>query len=211
MTLRPSICALAAAMALTMAWPAPAHDGGHDAHHDAAAMAESARVKLLDLELVDADGRPRRFMSEVVEDRIVALSFIYTSCTTICPVMSAIFAAVQEEIGDRLGPEIRLVSISIDPATDIPHRLKRYAEQFGAGPGWTFLTGERSRVDQVLTGLGAYAPNFEDHPSMVLVGDARRNVWRRFYGFASPEAIVVELERLAAGRQDEPAEKEQPR
>lgn len=212
----PYACALAAMLALAAASPALGHDG-HADHGEAPATretggtAEPTRVRLLDLALVDADGQEQRFRSDVVEDRIVALNFIYTSCTTVCPVMSAIFAAVQEEIGDRLDREVRLVSISVDPAIDIPPRLKRYAERLDAGPGWTFLTGDRSRVDQVLAGLGAFTPEFEDHPSMVLVGDAGRNVWRRFYGFASPEDIVAELERLAAGRHDHAEEKEQTR
>ncbi|HEX2255109.1 MAG TPA: SCO family protein [Afifellaceae bacterium] len=213
MKLKLSGCALGLALALATPWPALAHDAAHHAAQDTASdmandtpAAEPTRVQLLDLALVDSEGREQLFRSEVLADRIVALNFIYTSCTTVCPVMSAIFGAVQEELGDR--PDIRLVTISIDPATDLPPRLNRYAQQFGPGPGWTFLTGEKTRVTKVLAGLGAFAPEFEEHPSMVLIGDASRNVWRRFYGFASPDAIVAELERLAAARRDHAEQKE---
>ena len=110
----------------------------HDAHHHAApaeAKPKAARVTLHDLQLVDVDGQTIRFKSEAVGNRIVVVGFIYTSCTTICPVTSAVFADVQQrlikKLGERFGHEVKLITLTVDPATDTSERLKAYAANFG--------------------------------------------------------------------------------
>jgi len=179
----------------------------HDAHHHAAPAepsAKSASVTLHDIQLVDTDGQPVRFESEAVGDRIVVVDFIYTSCTTICPITSAVFGEVQgrlaEKLGQRFGPEVKLISLSIDPATDTPQRLKDYAENFGSPAGWLWLTGDKPKVDKVLSGLGAYSADFTRHSGAVLVGDARSGEWTRFYGIPKAQDIVDRVERLLAMR-----------
>jgi protein SCO1/2 len=217
-------CGAVAVLALALAWPAlaggdhaghgkamagmeggAAHEGDHARHLEALAeqptTAEAAQVKLLDLPVIDVEGRAHEFRSDVIKDRIVAINFVYTSCTTICPILSGLFTEVQDRLDGQLGPDVGLVSLSVDPATDVPPRLKRYAQQLEAGPGWTFLTGKKAEMAQVLAGLGAYTLEFEEHAPMILVGDARRDVWRRLYGFPSAEDIVDEVERLVAWRQ----------
>jgi protein SCO1 len=199
----------AAVLLLTMPAAAPsAHEPKHhaDPHRghptDAGAPSgeESAKVALLDLPLLDVEGRAHRFRSEIVGDDIVAMDFIYTSCTTACPILSAIFAEAQDQLGDRLGDGVSLLSLSIDPATDVPARLGHYAESFEPKPGWRFLTGEKAKMDQVLIGLGAYTPDFEEHAATVLIGDPRSGEWRRLFGFPSPEQIVGTIEELLAAR-----------
>lgn len=181
------------------------HDA-HAAHRSAATQASAsspaaaAPVVREDAELVDRQSRPVRFRQDVIGDRIVAINFIYTTCTTICPLASSIFAGLQQELGDRLGREVRLVSLSIDPSTDTPRRLSEYADRFGAAPGWLWLTGERPRMTQVLKGLGAYTPDFTSHPPMVLVGDARTDRWTRFNGLADPRQLAAEIDRLQRAR-----------
>lgn len=181
-----------------------AEDDPH-AHHRAmlespAEPAQSADVDLRDRTLVDQDGRDVRFVSDVIGDRIVVVDFVYTSCTTVCPVISAVFGQVQERLGDRLGDEVALVSMSVDPIRDTPERLKDYAVRQNAGDGWVWLTGSKATVEDVLTGVGAYTPNFEDHPAMVLVGDGRTGQWSRFFGFPSPDRIVQQVNALQAAR-----------
>lgn len=195
----------AAVVAMTVASPTLAHDPSK--HGNAtpsvagpATGAGKVDVRLLDLELVDSNGKPMKFRSEAMADRIVAIDFIYTSCTTVCPVLSALFAQVQDELGPRLGKEAWLVSMSIDPSRDTPKRMAAEAEKFGAGPGWLWLTGPKNDVDRVLAGLDAYTPAFEDHASMILIGDAKRGVWRRLFGFVAPEDIVAVIDELAAER-----------
>lgn len=187
--------------------PALGHGLKTTAHHDrdttgvaADPAADTINVTLLDLELVDQDGRSVRFKSEAIGERIVVMDFIYTTCSTLCPVLSTIMAQVQDRLGDRLGRDVSLLSISVDPATDTPERLKESADRWGAGPGWRWLTGYKPEVDRVLDALAVYTPDFTEHPSVVLVGDGKNGGWTRFYGFPSPDEIVAKVDQLAAGR-----------
>jgi protein SCO1/2 len=201
--------ALAAAALIAMAaGPLSAHEASKHTKGGAGLLApkpvEAAGandVKLLDLELVDRGGDPVRFKSEAMADRIVAIDFIYTTCTTICPVLSALFAQVQDQLGARLGKEAWLVSLSLDPTRDTPKRLDAQARKFGAGPGWLWLTGQKTVVDRVLAGLDAYTADFESHASVILIGDAKRGTWIRLFGFPSPDEIVARIEELIAARQ----------
>ena len=153
-------------------------------------VAESTDVDLRDRQLVDQHGREVMFVTDVIGDDIVVMDFVYTTCTTICPVLSALFNQVQIKLGDDVGNGITLVSMSVDPIRDTPQRMKAYSAKHNAGDGWIWLTGQKPLVDDVLTGLGAYTTNFEDHPSMVLIGDGRTGEWKRLFGFPNPDRIV---------------------
>jgi protein SCO1/2 len=152
--------------------------------------AESVDIDIRDRQLVNQDGEDVQFATDVIGDNIVVMDFVYTTCTTICPVLSALFTQVQTKLGDSVGDEVRLVSVSVDPIRDTPQRLKAYSAKHRAGEGWSWITGPKPAVDDVLTGLGAYTTNFEDHPTMVLVGDGRTGEWKRLFGFPNPDRIV---------------------
>ena len=180
-------------------------DDDPHAHHRAmlnkpAEPAKTTEVELLDLALVDQEGSEVRFVSDVIGNNIVVMDFVYTSCTTVCPVLSALFGQVQERLGGQLGDGVVLVSVSVDPTRDTPQRLKAYAARHKARPGWIWLTGPKTTMDDVLDGLGAYSPNFEDHPSMVLVGDGRTGEWSRYFGFPSPDRLMEQVSALQAAR-----------
>src|SRR5436189_194409 len=100
------------------------------------ASPSQASPEVPDTTLLDQNGREVRFRSEVLGEKTVAIQFIFTTCRAICPIMGAAFAKLQERLGDRLGKDISLVSVSIDPVTDTPARMKQWGEQFGARPGW---------------------------------------------------------------------------
>jgi protein SCO1/2 len=179
-----------------------AQEAGHEHHERAAAAgsAESAAIDLRERTLVDQDGRQVRFVSDVIGERIVVMDFVFTNCTNVCPILSAVLSQVQQALGDQVGDEVAIVSVTVDPIRDTPQRLKAYAAKHRAGEGWTWLTGPKPTVDDVLTGLGAYSVNFEDHPSMVLVGDGRSGQWSRFFGFPSPDRIMQQVNALQAAR-----------
>jgi protein SCO1/2 len=184
---------------------ADAHKGKHTqgakgSEPAAVSKAASIDVKLFDLELIDQHGRSAKFRSDVIGERIAVVNFIYTTCTTVCPVTSAIFGQVQRRLGARLGKDVFLVSVSVDPVTDRPARLKAYATKHKARSGWIWLTGNKLIVDKVLNGLGAYTPNYEDHPAMVLVGDGHTGQWARFFGFPSPDQLMAKVDALLAAR-----------
>ncbi|WP_437592285.1 SCO family protein [Sorangium sp. So ce1000] len=155
-------------------------------------------VEVLDEELVDQDGHPVR-LRDLAKDRVLAVNFIFTTCTTICSPMTAIFGRLQRELGDALDRDVRLVSISLDPATDTPERLNAYAEKFGRRRGWSFLTGRRERVNRVLDALGGRAPIKERHEPVTLIGREAEGRWTRVEGIAPPGRLADEVRAFLPG------------
>ena len=153
-------------------------------------------MKIPDAEVYDQSGKQLNFYSDLVKDKVVAINFVFTTCTAICPSLAATFRRVQQEATAR-GLQVQLISISVDPTTDTPERLQDFAAKFKAEPGWTFVTGEKSRVDSVLQALGAAVVNRNDHTPMILIGNEASNYWTRAYGLTSPTKIVDILAEAA--------------
>ena len=201
-----ALSALAAlVMALVIA-PASAQHTNHDHHTQHAKDAvkpvtpQRATFKLTETPLLDQEGRTLKFKSEVLGERIAVIGFVFTTCTTVCPVVSAVMAQVQEKLGARLGRDVALVTVSVDPVRDTPARMKAYGTKMGSGANWTWLTGPKPQVDEVLKVFGAYTPNFTEHPALIVVGDAKSGKWLRFYGFPTPEQLMAAVNEFTAGR-----------
>ncbi|HEX2270591.1 MAG TPA: SCO family protein [Pyrinomonadaceae bacterium] len=162
---------------------------GHGTHgtHDAA---PTTKMNIPDVEVLDQNGRKIHFYSDLVKGQTVVINYIFTTCTTICPPLGATFARVQKELGDKVGRDVRFISISVDPATDTPERLKAWGEKFHAGAGWTFVTGNKPQLDQLLQALGASSARREDHSPTILIGNEAHGVWTRTYGLANSSQIV---------------------
>jgi len=128
-------------------------------------------------------------------DSPVALDFIFTSCPTICPVMTASFARMYRELGAH-GDGLRMVSISIDPEYDTPRVLRRYAASHGAGSGWSFLTGNVDDVVRVQRAFGVYAGRKMNHRPVVLLKGPGTARWVRITGLASGSELASEYRRL---------------
>lgn len=170
--------------------------------------AKSTRLEIPDVRLLNRKGVTVGLREDVIGDRIVVVDFVYTTCTTICPVLTAILSQVQNRLGDRLGDDVILVSLTVDPLRDTPQRLQAYSKRLRAGDGWLWLTGDKQTVDEVLRRFGAYTPNFEDHPSMILVGDGRSGEWSRFLGFPGADKIIEKIDELGAARSAQAAVRE---
>lgn len=162
----------------------------------------SATVKLLNTELLDQNGTQVKFISDIVGDKIIAINFIYTDCHTACPVVSAIFAKLQNQLGEKLQKDVRMVSLSINPITDTPESLKTYSTHFNAKPEWVWLTGEKKPVDDLLKGLGVYSADYSNHTPVILVGDSISGVWTRFDGFTRPETLAAKIDELLLARRE---------
>lgn len=150
-----------------------------------------------DVPLVDQDGRAVHFYSDLVRGKRVAINFVFTTCTTICPPMGANFQQLQTLLGPRAGADVRLLSVSIDPLTDTPERLKAWGAKFHAGPGWTLLTGRKEEVDRLLKAMGVFTSDPGSHAPLLLLGDDAAGRWTRAYGLAPPAKIVQLLDGLA--------------
>ncbi len=162
-------------------------------------------MRFPDVELVDQDGRRVRFYTDLVRGRVVAINFIFTTCTTICPPLGATFRRLQTELGERAGRDVQLISISVDPVTDTPERLKAWGEKFKAAPGWTLLTGEKAHMDELLRALAASTARPEDHSPTVIIGNDERGQWTRTYGLAKPSQLVKLVGDAAEGKLEAPA------
>ena len=169
---------------------------------EAPAAHAPAKMTIPDVELLDQEGRQVRFYTDLVKGKVVAINFIFTTCTTICPPLGATFARVQKELGERTGRDVQLISISVDPATDTPERLKAWGAKFHAAAGWTFVTGRKPQVDELLRALGAATASPADHSPTVLIGNDAAGQWTRTYGLARPALIVGLIDAAAAGRLD---------
>jgi len=163
---------------------------------DEVRIAKVLGVVVPDEELVDQDGVPVRIRM-LMKDHLVAVNFVFTTCTTICSPMTAIFARLQRELGDALERDVRLVTISLDPATDTPERLRRYADKFDRRPGWTFLTGSADRVGRVLDALRGESGAKEGHIPVTLIGSAAEGRWARVYGLAPADRLHRAIRGLA--------------
>lgn len=168
--------------------------------HEEVSSGQVPKMHIPDTELVDQNGRKVHFYTDLVKGQTVVINFIFTTCTTICPPLGATFARVQKELGDKTGRDVRFISISVDPATDTPERLKAWGEKFHAGDGWTFVTGNKPDVDELLRALGASSASREDHSPTILIGNDMLGTWTRTYGLAKPSQLVQMINNALEGK-----------
>ncbi|HEV2835664.1 MAG TPA: SCO family protein [Pyrinomonadaceae bacterium] len=161
--------------------------------------ASPRKMVIPDVAVLDQDGNERHFYTELIKDKTVAINFIFTNCTTICPPLAATFARVQKDLGDKVGKDVHFISISVDPLTDTPERLKAWGAKFKAGTGWTFVTGEKPEIDKLLNALGAAVSKREDHTPMMIIGNDSKDVWTRTYGLSRPSQLVALITDAIAG------------
>jgi cytochrome oxidase Cu insertion factor (SCO1/SenC/PrrC family) len=154
------------------------------------------RLVVPDVVLTDQHGKSAHLYTDLVKGKAVAMSFIFTRCTTICPPLGLSFSRLQKLLGERAGRQINLISISIDPVNDTPERLLAWGDRYSAGPAWTLLTGPRDDVDKVLKALTVFTAAKEDHAPIVLLGNEPTGEWLRAYGLSSPTGLVEALDRL---------------
>ncbi|MBD0324891.1 MAG: SCO family protein [Pyrinomonadaceae bacterium] len=159
----------------------------------------SSKPRIPDTSVLDQNGQRLNFYTDLVKGKTVAINFIFTTCQGVCPPLTATFRRVQQALGERVGRDIQLISISVDPTTDVPERLKAFSEKFKAGPGWTFVTGSKQAIDSLLSSLGGYAPDKNDHTPMILIGNDPAGFWTRTYGL-SPATQIVNLVNDAASK-----------
>ncbi len=155
--------------------------------------------------VISHDGRTLKFYDDLVKDKIVVLSFIYTSCKDICPLTTARLGEAQERLGDRVGRDVFFYSISIEPERDTPERLKQYADAFHAGPGWLFLTGLPEDIKLIRYKFGDRRPDLVDHRNDVVLGNGITDEWQRENALGDIEHFVRAIEELGPSGSRPPA------
>jgi protein SCO1 len=145
------------------------------------------------LPVVDQDGTPLMFYDDLIKGKIVVISFIYTTCRDICPLVTARLEQVRQQIGDAAGRNIHFVSISIDPENDTPEALKEHATAFSAGPGWRFLTGTKKNIDAIRYKLGERSQMPSQHRNEILLGNDLTGEWARDSAFADLGVLATNI------------------
>ena len=177
---------------------APDRRGG-DGRGDPGYRITKVAVAVPDVTLTGTDGRPVSLRAVLGDDRPVMLQFIFTTCPTICPLLTGIAARVREDLGkDR--KKIRAVSITIDPENDTPAVLREYAANFDADPDWLFLTGRLGDIVAVQKAFGSYLGNKMNHPPYTFLRRSPRDPWTRIDGIVHADVLEVETRKTIGAR-----------
>ena len=155
---------------------------------------QAAQRYFTDVVLVNQDGEQMRLYTDLLKDKVVVINFFFATCQGSCLPMNRNIQKAQDIFGDHLGKDAYIISVSVDPVTDTPARLKEYAAKIGARPGWYFITGGKENVAFALKKLGQYVENREDHTNIVLIGNERTGLWKKAFGLAKSDEFnkVVE-------------------
>ncbi|NUT74130.1 c-type cytochrome [Pseudomonas sp. C1C7] len=158
-------------------------------------------------ELINQDGQKKRFFDDLIKDKVVAINFIFTSCTDSCPLETARLLQVQKVLGDRVGKDVFLYSISIDPETDTPEVLKKYTEKFRIGPGWQFLTGNKDDITALRKSLGLFIDGIDngrnkDHNLSLIIGNQSTGRWMKSSPMENPYILADRLSKTLQNWKD---------
>jgi len=155
------------------------------------------------LPVVTQDGNTLKFYDDVIKGKIVLISFIYTNCPDICPLTTARIAQVEEKLGEIVGRDIFLISLTVDPERDSPERLKSFAEAFGAGPGWLFLTGKGDDVRLINAALGDKSRTLSEHRNEIVLGNDATGEWTRNTAFGDLDRLIMDIRSMDPKWRDE--------
>ena len=156
-----------------------------------------------DVSLVRADGKRVSLPQELDDGRPVLLNFIFTTCSSICPLASRTLEEFQRKLG-REASKVHLMSISIDPEEDTPARLTAYARKFHAGPAWQYYTGTVAASLAAQRAFDVYRGEKMSHTAVTLMRAAPGKPWLRIEGFVTPDELVDDYQKLLASPQGLP-------
>lgn len=161
------------------------------------AIADRKHLDLPEVQLLDQNGQPVIIDDQWLDDRTVAIQFIFTRCGMVCPLLGYQFGLLREALGTRAGDSVQLISITVDPVHDRPEVMAAWADRYGSGPGWTQLTGDKQAIDAVVKAFKAFSPDIQDHTSLILIGNADRNRWQRLEGSTPVAEMVRTIDDMA--------------
>jgi protein SCO1/2 len=162
----------------------------------ASARSRIQQQHLPNIPLVTHEGKVVRFYDDLVKDKVVMLNFFYALCGDVCPAVTANLAEVQKLLGDQVGRDIFMYSFTLRPEADDVLAIQYYRETFGAGPGWTFLTGKPDDIEKLRRGIGFTNPipaldkDTTQHIGNVRYGNEPLMLWAACPGMAKPPFIA---------------------
>jgi protein SCO1/2 len=196
---RVAVLAAASLVATAVPYAAAQEDADPQAHHQMMreTQTSTAQYTLPDVTLIRDDGRKVLLKNEIDDGRPVVLTFIYTACTSICPVITQTLAELQSELGAQRD-KVHLMSITIDPEHDTPARLKEYAAKFGAGPEWQYYSGTVEATIAAEKAFNVFREDKMNHNPVVLLRAAPGEPWLRIDGFATAQELLQSYQGLVA-------------
>lgn len=153
---------------------------------------------LMNKTVLDQAGAETLLYEDLIQRKTVAINFVFTRCTAICPLSGAIFRRVQQQLAGR---EVQLITISVDPTYDTVDQLQQFSQKFGAASNWRFVTGKQAVIVGILKTLGVYTADKNQHSNMVIVGDDTKSQWVRLYGLPQAQHIVAAIDRVSGAAQ----------
>ncbi len=158
---------------------------------------DNIQVEIPDLLVVDQDGSKRRFYSDLIKDKVVILSFFYTSCPSMCPVMNDRLGKLQTNLGDRLGKDVFIVTVTKDPETDTPARLKALARKLHTKPGWTMITGDVKAIGKIVRDFTGDRLGQDMHNTVFLIGNDKTGTWTDHSGYTPVTDLRQQIDAVA--------------
>lgn len=149
-----------------------------------------AQKYFTDTVLINQNGERMRFYTDLMKDKTVIIDTFFATCQASCLPLNRNLAQIQEALGDRLGKDAHILSISVDPTVDTPTLLKAYAKKLNARPGWYFLTGDKENVELILKKLGQFVEDKNGHLNLFLIGNDRTGLWKKAFGLAKSEELM---------------------
>lgn len=170
--------------------------GVSKAQQPATAPDTPAHNYFTDVELINQNGQKVKFYSDLLQGKVVIINSFFATCQGSCLPLNQNLAKVQEALGDRLGKDVYILSISVDPTVDTPPALNAYAKKLHARPGWFFLTGAKENVDFALKKIGQFVPDKQDHLNIFIIGNERTGLWKKAFGLAKSDELVKVVESV---------------
>jgi protein SCO1 len=161
-----------------------------------AAEPSGAEKYFTDVVLTNQNGEKMRFYSDLLKGKVVIINSFFGTCQGSCLPMNRNLAKLQDALGDRVGKDLFIISISVDSTMDTPAVLKEYATKLKARPGWYFLTGEKANVDFALKKLGAYVDDKNQHLNILYIGNEPTGLWKKAFALASSDELLKVVESV---------------
>jgi cytochrome oxidase Cu insertion factor (SCO1/SenC/PrrC family) len=157
----------------------------------------AARLEISDAEVLDQNGRRVRFYSDLIKGKVVVINFFFTSCTLVCPMQGRALARLQTQLAERLGEEVFFISVSRDPETDTPKRLRLWGKNFGVGRGWTLVTGKEGVMAKLVRDFTGAGLGGQMHAPILLIGNDRTGVWTQAEGLSPAQELVKIIDEVS--------------
>jgi len=147
--------------------------------------------------VIDQNGHTMNFYDDVIKGKISVISFIYTSCQDICPLTTARMAQLEDKLDGAVGRDLFFISMSVDPERDTPEKMKAFADAFGAGPGWLFLTGKMEDIRAINYKLGDRSDrSLSQHRNQIVLGNDATGDWQRASVFDDLDSLVISIRQM---------------